>query len=360
MFQRLLPLLCCVCAVSAAELRFDFGVSSNALSLTNFRSAVTGNGSAGDWKLITEDVPLEVAPLSPKAPIISKRAVMAQLSGAREENRAALYIFDTESFADFKFHTRIKIVSGELEQMAGVAFRLQDEKNYYYVRANAKGQNLAFFRYVQGELIGGVSLPTHIKRNEWNDLTIECSGTRLRALFNGKEVIPWTEPNLVPFPDGSSKGVYPAGKVAFWTKADTVAYFADTRVDYNPRESFAQMLVRETLAQNPRLVGLEIFSVSGSDPLPRIIASDDSNNIGQPGGDVEKACIEKGGSYFGKGKELAVVTMPLHDRNGDTVGAVRVEMNTFIGQTEKNGLARALLIVKAMEKRISSRKDLMQ
>ena len=52
--------------------------------------------------------------------------------------------------------------------------------------------------------------------------------------------------------------------------------------------------------------------------------------------------------------------MPLHDRNGDTVGAVWVEMTTFVGQTEKNGLARALLIVKAMEKRISSAKELMQ
>ena len=37
---------------------------------------------------------------------------------------------------------------------------------------------------------------------------------------------------------------------------------------------------------------------------------------------MEKDCIQKGGSYFGKGKELAVVTMPLHDRNGDTVGTL--------------------------------------
>ncbi len=81
--------------------------------------------------------------------------MLAQLSQDREETRALLYIFEGDTYADFTFKTRFKIVSGEVEQMAGVAFRLQDEKNYYYVRANAKDQNVAFFRYVDGELIGG-------------------------------------------------------------------------------------------------------------------------------------------------------------------------------------------------------------
>ena len=82
--------------------------------------------------------------------------------------------------------------------------------------------------------------------------------------------------------------------------------------------------------------------------------------IGQPGEKVEKDCLEKGGSYFGKGKDSAIVTMPLHDRNGETVGAVRVVMTTFLGQTEKNGLARALMVVKFMEGRVSSAKELLQ
>jgi hypothetical protein len=51
------------------------------------------------------------------------------------------------------------------------------------------------------------------------------------------------------------------GKIAFWTKADTVAYFTEARVDYKPRVAFAQNLVRETLQQNPRLLGLKVFGV---------------------------------------------------------------------------------------------------
>jgi hypothetical protein len=358
MFPRLLLLLFCAGAASAAERRFDFTELAGRQAPTNFRSTITGRGQPGDWKVLMEDVPLVVPPLSAKAPGSSKRPVLAQLSQDRDDTRAPLFIFEGDSYGDFKFHTRFKIVSGEVEQMAGVAFRLQDEKNYYYVRANAKDQNVAFFRYVQGELIGGVSLPAHVKRGEWNDLMVECSGSKLHASLNGREVVPWTEPNLVLFPDGSSKGTFPSGKVAFWTKADTVAYFTDARLEFTPRESFAQVLIRETMQQNPRLLGLKIYGVNGKDPLPRIVASNDEKKIGEAGGDVEKSCIEKGGSYFGKGRELAVVTMPLRDRNGETVGAVRVEMTTFLGQTENNGLARALLIVKAMESRISSAKEL--
>ncbi len=360
MFQKLLPLLLCAAAVSAAERRFDFSQFADQTSPTNFRSAVTGRGPAGDWKVVMEDVPAVVPAFSPKAPVATKRPVLAQLSTDRDEARAPLFIYEGDTFGDFKFTTRFKITGGELEQMAGVAFRVQDEKNYYYVRASAKGQNLAFFRYVQGELIGGVSLPAPVKRNEWNELMVECSGSKLRAFLNAQEVIPWTEPNLIPFPDGTSKGVFSAGQIAFWTKADSTACFTDARVEYTPRESFAQIIIRETMQQHPRLRGLKIYGVNGQDPQPRIIASNDEKKLGEAGGDVEKNCIQKGGSYFGKGNQLAVVTMPLHDRNGDTVGAVRVEMSTFLGQTERNGLARALPIVKSMEARITSAKELVQ
>lgn len=358
MFGRLLSLVLCAAPALAAERTFDFSGFQENQTPTNFLSAVTGKGAPGDWKVLMQDVPPLGLPLSPKAPIITKRAVLAQLSKDRDESRAPLFIFQGESFNDFTFTTRFKIVSGEVEQMAGIAFRIQDEKNYYYIRANAKDQNIAFFRYVEGELIGPVSQPARILTNEWHQLVVECRGNKLRALFDEREAIPWTEPNLIPFPDGTSKGVFSSGRVAFWTKADSVVYFAESRIEFTPREPFAQTLVRETMQRNPRLLGLKIFGVNGKDPSPRIVASTVEKDIGETGEQVEKNCIEKGGAYFGKGKQLAVVTMPLHDRNGETVGAVRVEMTTFFGQTERNGLARALPIVKSMEARITSLKDL--
>jgi hypothetical protein len=360
MLRTLFCLLLCQACLSAAERRFDFGEFRENETPPGFRSALTGKGATGDWKVITADVPPLVVPFSTKSPLIPKRRVLAQLSADREDTRAPLLIWDAEPFHDFSVTTRFKILSGEVEQMAGLAVRLQDERNYYYIRANAKDQNVAFLRYVEGELIGPVSMPAMVKRGEWNQLTVECRGTKLRALLNEREVIPWTEPSLVPFPDGTSKGVFSSGKIAFWTKADSVVHFVDTRIDFTPRELFAQTLVRETMLANPRLVGLKIFGLATNQPGTQIIASTDEQEIGKPGEDVERNCIEKGGTYFGRGKEIVLVTMPLHDRNGETVGAVRVTMTTFFGQTEKNALARALPVVKSIGNRISSAKELMQ
>jgi len=247
MFQRLFALFVCAACAFAGERRFDFSEFRESQTPPGFRSALTGRGQPGDWKVVTAEVPPLVAPLSPRTPVITKRGVLAQLSQDRDETRAPLLIFDGEPFNDFTFNTQFKIVSGAVEQMAGFAFRLQDEKNYYYIRANAKDQNVAFFRYVEGELIGPVSAPAEVKKGEWNQLTVECRGSKLRALLNEREVIPWTEPNLIPFPDGSSKGVFSTGKIAFWTKADSVVYFADARIDFTPRELFAQALVQETM-----------------------------------------------------------------------------------------------------------------
>ena len=54
------------------------------------------------------------------------------------------------------------------------------------------------------------------------------------------------------------------------------------------------------------------------------------------------------------------VVMPLRDRNGDPVAAVRVIMKTFAGQTEQNAMARAMPVVKEMQNRIISLQDLAQ
>jgi hypothetical protein len=55
----------------------------------------------------------------------------------------------------------------------------------------------------------------------------DCKGNRIRCLLNGKELIP-------PLTDNS----FSAGKIGFWTKSDSIAYFVDTKLTYVPRESF--------------------------------------------------------------------------------------------------------------------------
>ena len=64
------------------------------------------------------------------APSAGKRPVLAQLSKERTDEHFPMLVYEGETFGDFKLTTQFKIADGKDEQMAGIAFRIQDEKNY--------------------------------------------------------------------------------------------------------------------------------------------------------------------------------------------------------------------------------------
>lgn len=350
----MLRLVCFVAAAvvfraAADERRFDFDQFPLNEAPKGFRSALGGQGATPVWKIIQDDVPPRIAPLTPEGAGIAKRHVLAQLSEDITDNRYPLLIFEDETYGDFTLTTRFKIVSGLAEQMAGIAFRLQDENNYYYVRASSLGKTFRFFKIAQGQRSPPIGPEMEIPKGVWHELAIECKGNQIRILLNGTQVIPTLTDNT-----------FMAGKVAFWTKSDSVSYFVDTKIQYTPREGLAKVLVREMLRKYPRLVGLRIYAPVPDKTMPEVIASNESSAIGQPGASVEQNVIRQDSIYFGKSNQTVTVTMPLHDRNGDTVAAVRVVMKSFKGQTEQNAVARALPIVKEMETRLRSSQDLFQ
>jgi hypothetical protein len=232
--------------------------------------------------------------------------------------------------------------------MAGIAFRLQDEKNYYVVRASSLGNTFRFYKVVNGERgkLHGPDVP--IPAGAWHELQVECRGNQIRCLLNGKELIP-------PLSDYS----FTSGKIGFWTKSDSVSYFTDTKINYTRRDPLAKILIQDQLKRYPRLLGLKIFAMSPSRSEILMIASDKPEEVGQTGGKPEQDVISRDVIYYGKDTQRVTVTLPLHDRNGEPIAAVRVTMKAFPGQTEQNAIARALPIVKGMESRIRSKSDLM-
>jgi hypothetical protein len=173
-----------------------------------------------------------------------------------------------------------------------------------------------------------------------------------RASFNcwldGKQAMPTV-----------TDGTYAAGKIAFWTKSDSVTYFTDTHIVYKPREALATILVRDMLRQHDRLKSVRIVARKDDGTL-QVVASGRPEEIGQPANDIEKDVYDNNKKYVGKSKELKVMlaTVPLHDKNGDPVAAVRFEIDPFPGQTEKNVLERTFPMIKEMEARIAANKEL--
>ncbi|MBI3852191.1 MAG: DUF1080 domain-containing protein [Verrucomicrobia bacterium] len=342
-----LGLVVCAWPTLAAERKFDFNELALNKPPPGFRSTVSGEGGPGDWKVIQDEVPPLLPPLSPNAPGVTKRAVLAQLAQDPTDEHFPMLILDGETYGDFTLTTRFKTMDGKVEQMAGVAFRIQDEKNYYVVRASSAGNTFRFYKVVNGQRGQIIGPAVQISRGVWHELTVECKGNQIRCLLNGKELIPTLTDNS-----------FSSGKVGFWTKSDSVCYFTDTKVTFTPREVFAQVLVRETCKKYPRLLGLEIYAQAGAPTQLRLIASKKEKEVGRPGGKTEQDVIERGIIYYGKEQASCSVVMPLRDQNGDAMAAARVTMKSFPGQTEESAIIRAVPIIKEMQARLTSAKEL--
>ena len=336
-------------AMKAAELAFEFPVEKVGQRPSDFRSVLAGQGTAGEWKIVLDDVPSLMAPFTPKAADTGKRPVLAQTSRDPMDERFPILVYGGETFGDFVFTTRFKLVEGVKEQMAGVVFRYVDEKNFYYVRASGLGKTFNFFKVINGLRSVPIGVSVEIPRNVWHEMTVECQGTRIRALLNGREVLPWLDDKSIA-----------AGSVGFWTKSDSVSYFADAKIVYVPRETLAQVLVRDAIKKYPRLVGVKIYAPVTNDSQLRIIASTEGTEMGTVAPKEAADVLAERGFYYGKGDGIISLTLPLHDSNGEKVAAVRVLMRSFIGQTEKNAVVRAMPVVKGMEARIRSLNDLVQ
>ncbi|MBI4661025.1 MAG: DUF1080 domain-containing protein [Verrucomicrobia bacterium] len=351
MFGRALPWLVIILPVAAegAEIRFDFDHSPIGQTPQGFRNVLSGQGKLGDWKVFLDEAFPSADPSASNASGGGKQRVLGQLSGDSTDERFPMLVYENEAFGDFRFTTRFRIVGGEVEQMAGVAFRIRDERNYYYLRASALGSNLRFFKVVDGQRSEPIGAQMEIRKGVWNELGVDCRGNQIQCFLNGQQVIPTLADNSFAF-----------GKVAFWTKSDSIAHFTDARISYVPRQVLAEVLVQDALKRFERLIDLKLYAVPKGQPVARIIASKTGKDVGLAAGKEEQEVIARGVSYYGRGKQSVTVTLPLHDRNGESIAAAKITMKSFPGQTEQNAIVRALPIVRQMEARIRNATDLLE
>src|SRR5215211_9162380 len=124
-----------------------------------------------------------------------------------------------EEYTDLALTTSFKPISGEEDQAAGLIFRVQDEGNYYIVRANALEDNVGIYKYKDGRRKEIQSEPTDVEQGEWQELRVEVTGNEIRALLGKKEVAKTTDDE------------FPTGGVGLWTKADSLTCFDDVSVE---------------------------------------------------------------------------------------------------------------------------------
>jgi hypothetical protein len=333
-------------SVFGAERVFDLTRTPEGQLPPAFRSTVSGEGEMGDWRIRYEDS-AALHPTSPQSSVATRHALLAQSSQDPTDERFPLLIYEGERYGDFTFTTRLRTVAGQVAQMAGVAFRIQDEYNYYVLRISSLGNTVAFYKFVNGIRTPPITAQVDIPIGSWHELTVECRANQIRCLLNGREIFPVLTDNS--FLDGY---------VGFWTKSDAVSHFADPRITYTPREILGDILVREIMDRYPRLIGVKILAPVGPDHELRIVASNNPDEVGTPGSAVDHDVVNKSATFFGKDKQIAEVALPLHDRNGVSVAAVRVLLRRSAGQTQASALSRARPVAALIQNRMQSAGDL--
>ncbi len=166
--------------------------------LTTWR---TGKGAAGDWRMVEDAT-------------ASQGKAIAQVSADPTDYRFPLAVYEPLPAQDVEASVRFKAISGKGDQAGGLAVRLTDADNYYVARANALEDNVRLYRVVKGDRQQMASASAKVSSGAWHTLTLRAEGDRLSASFDGK-----------PLLTHSDRIFTGSGKVALWTKADSVTRF---------------------------------------------------------------------------------------------------------------------------------------
>jgi hypothetical protein len=115
---------------------------------------------------------------------------------------------------------RCKMISGRVDQACGLVLRYRDEKNYLVTRANALEGNIRLYTVRDGDRDQIASHSEKIEANAWYTYAFEAKSEKLRVFWNGKPVLADDDDTFM----GS-------GRVGVWTKADSVTYFDDLKIE---------------------------------------------------------------------------------------------------------------------------------
>lgn len=192
----------------AKETTWSFDADKPDKPPAGFSFGRTGSGKEGKWVVVAaKDAP-------------SGGNVLAQLDADKTDYRFPIAVADSPSLADLALSVKCKPVSGEVDQGCGLVFRYQDADNYYLTRANALEDSACIYHVKKGKRQSIKCWSGKVKSGVWHDLKVEANGDHFVVTFDGKPVL-----------DVTDKTFAQAGKVGVWTKADSVIYFDDLKVE---------------------------------------------------------------------------------------------------------------------------------
>jgi hypothetical protein len=188
---------------------FDFKDAVVDRTPEGFSTALTGGGGPVSW-IIQEDA---------TAPSGGKK-ILAQTSSDDTDYRFPLCIYDGLTAKDVDVSVQFKAVAGRTDRAGGLVARFKDKDNYYVVRANALEDNVRLYKVENGDRKQFAGARVKVASGQWHTLKLGLRGSHFQVSFDGKMLY-----------ESDDKTFSDAGRAGLWTKADSVTYFDNLKID---------------------------------------------------------------------------------------------------------------------------------
>jgi len=127
---------------------------------------------------------------------------------------------EVKDFREGTITVRFKGVAGRIDQAAGILFDVKPNGDYLTLRANCLEDNLVLFKYEKGRRSSVKWIRnTPTPAGQWHELKLTVTGSMIEGFLDGKPTL------------SHDLGRPVSGRIGLWSKADSVVYFDDLRVD---------------------------------------------------------------------------------------------------------------------------------
>lgn len=202
-----------VCSQALADdARAEIGIATMTVRQAppGFEFQRTGQGQPGRWVVVYDHT------------VAGGRAI-EQSSTDRTNYRFPLAIYEGMSAKNVDVVIRFKAMSGQVDQAGGIAVRVVSPDEYYVVRANALEDNVRFYRVAGGRRQQLAGADIDVKAGVWHTLGLKAENDRFTVSFDDKKLYSASD-TAIPGP----------GRVALWTKADSVTRFSQIQIQMLP------------------------------------------------------------------------------------------------------------------------------
>jgi hypothetical protein len=177
---------------------------------TDFEFARTGQGGPSQWVVVDDSS-------------ASGLRAIEQSSTDRTDFRFPLAIYQPSIAKNVEVSLRFKPVTGKVDQAGGIAVRVTSPNDYYLVRANALEDNVRFYRIVKGRREQLMTANVKVPGGAWHTLGLKAENDRFTVSFNGTTLY-----------STNDRTFSAAGRIALWTKSDSVTRFEQINIQVLP------------------------------------------------------------------------------------------------------------------------------